>query len=156
MLSKKQFLAYWDGGMVGGDREKWGWAVMFMQRGACWPQPKLGKAKLYIWSSLLSTKKTFSFSHWSVQLEEICCRHLELSNKVNLTPLWKSPTTKIKDCHLWKRPHQQILNQYRTNIEQILNQYWTNIRQIPNKYQTIIKASEAHSPVKAPPELRIA
>ena len=93
-------------------------------------------------------KKTFSFSHWSVQLEEICCRHLELSNKVNLTPLWKSPTTKIKDCHLWKRPHQQILNQYRTNIEQILNQYWTNIRQIPNKYQTIIKASEAHSPVK--------
>ena len=48
MLSKKQFLAYWDGGMVGGDREKWGWAVMFMQRGTCWPQPKLGKAKLYV------------------------------------------------------------------------------------------------------------
>ena len=38
MLSKKQFLAYWDGGMVGEDREKWGWAVMFMQRGARWLQ----------------------------------------------------------------------------------------------------------------------
>ena len=61
MLSKKQFLAYWDGGMVGEDREKWGWAVMFMQRGACRPQPKLGKSKLYIWSSLLLTKENFLF-----------------------------------------------------------------------------------------------
>ena len=63
MLSKKQFLAYWDGGMVGGDREKWGWAVMFMQRGTCWPQPKLGKAKLYVHLVISPFGKKISLSH---------------------------------------------------------------------------------------------
>ena len=80
-FSKKQFLAYWRDGE--GEIGKNGVAVMFMQRGTC---RRLNEDLATLSSRFFSEKRSSSpLSDIDVELEEICSRQVERSNKVHGT-----------------------------------------------------------------------